>query len=143
GCRQLRQVEKELPAAGPITRTARKHPFMVLVLLALLPNILGSVVNISYNSVQIVGALEASQRQTFYNLLIGYNAVTYTICLAITCWLLGSLVRTWKELRGQETRGRGDTETRGRGDAETRRRGGLETRGQGNRETRRQGDLET
>jgi serine/threonine protein kinase len=151
GCRQLRQVEKELPAAGPITRTARKHPFMILVLLALLPNILGSVVNISYNSVQIVGALEASQRQTFYHLLIGYNAVTYTLCLAVTFWLLAPLIRIWKELQSLETRRQGDAETgrqgdaekRRHGDTETRRRGVLETKGEGARETRKQGDLET
>ncbi|HEV2949951.1 MAG TPA: serine/threonine-protein kinase, partial [Gemmataceae bacterium] len=101
GCRQLRQVQKELPAGGLITRLAMSHPFIILILLALLPNILGSVVNISYNSVQIVGALEASQRQTFNHLLIGYNAVTYTICLAVAFWLLVPLIRAWKELQSK------------------------------------------
>src|SRR5262249_1272929 len=72
GCRQLRQVEKQMPAAGPITRRAQKHPFLIVILLAVLPNILGSAVNISYNAAQIVGALEPPQRQTFYRLLIGY-----------------------------------------------------------------------
>jgi len=101
GCRQLRQVEKELPAAGPITRLAHKHPAMFVMLLAVLPNILGSAVNISYNSIQIVGALEASQSRTFYRLLIGYNSIIYPICVGIACWLLIPVIRTWKKLQSQ------------------------------------------
>jgi len=101
GCRQLRQVEKQMPAAGPITRLARKHPFLAVILLAVLPNILGSAVNISYNAIQIVGALEASQSQTFYRLLIGYNAITYPVCVGIACWLIVPVIRAWKELRSQ------------------------------------------
>lgn len=99
GCRQLRQVEKQMPAAGLMTRLARKHPFLIVILLAVLPNILGSMVNISYNAAQIVGALEPSQKQMFYRLLIGYNAVTYPICVGIACWVLVPVVRAWKEMR--------------------------------------------
>jgi serine/threonine protein kinase len=98
GCRQLCQVQEQMPAAGPITRLAQMHPFLVVILLAVLPNILGSAVNISYNAAQIVGALEPQQKQTFYGLLIGYNAVTYPICLGIACWLLIPVMRTWKDL---------------------------------------------
>jgi serine/threonine protein kinase len=100
GCRQLRQVEKDLPAAGPVTRAALNRPFLVLILLALLPNILGSTVNISYNSLRIVNDLETPQQILFTWLLIGYNAVTYAACLAIACWLLAPIIRTWKELHG-------------------------------------------
>jgi serine/threonine protein kinase len=104
GCGQLRQVEKEMPGAGPITRLAQKHPFLIVILLAVLPNLLGSIVNISYNSMQIVGALEAPQRQTFYQLLIGYNAIIYPICVGIACWLIVPVMRAWKELHGKKTK---------------------------------------
>src|SRR5207245_4204701 len=100
GCRQLRQVEKDLPAAGPDTRAALNRPFLVLILLALLPNILGSAVNISYNSLRIVNDLETPQQILFTWLLIGYNAVTYAACLAIAFWLLAPIIRTWKQLHG-------------------------------------------
>lgn len=104
GCRQLRQVEKEMPSGGPITRLAQKHPFLIVILLAVLPNALGSIVNISYNSMQIVGALEAPQREMFHRLLIGYNAIIYPICVGIACWLFVPVMRTWKELHRQSQR---------------------------------------
>jgi serine/threonine protein kinase len=101
GCRQLRKVERDLPAAGPVTRMALKRPFLMLILLALLPNILGSVVNISYNFLQIVGNLNAPrQMEIFSYLLVAYNAVTYATCLAIAVWLLVPIIRTWNELHG-------------------------------------------
>jgi uncharacterized membrane protein len=60
------------------------------------------MVNISYNAAQIVGALEPSQKRTFYHLLIGYNAVTYPICVGIACWLLIPVMRAWRELHGKK-----------------------------------------
>jgi serine/threonine protein kinase len=104
GCGQLRQAEKEMPAASPITRLAQRHPFLIVILLAVLPNLLGSIVNISYNSMQIVGALEAPQRQMFYQLLIGYNAIIYPICVGIACWLLVPVMRAWRELHGKKSK---------------------------------------
>src|SRR5206468_1311484 len=62
----------------------------------------GSAVNISYNAIQIVGTLEAPQKQAFYHLLIGYNAITYPICVGIACWLLVPVIRTWKELHRRD-----------------------------------------
>jgi serine/threonine protein kinase len=107
GCRQMRQVDRDLPAAGPLTRAALRRPFLMLILLALLPNILGSAVNISYNSLRIVNGLELSQQKLFQGLLIGYNAVTYAICLAIAFWLLAPIIRTWKQLHGKGEAGEG------------------------------------
>jgi eukaryotic-like serine/threonine-protein kinase len=109
GCGQLRQVEKQMPVAGPITRLAQKHPFLIVILLAVLPNILGSAVNISYNAIQIVGTLQAPQKQAFYHLLIGYNAIIYPICVGIACWVLVSVMRTWKELHRRDRQNKSET----------------------------------
>ncbi len=77
GCRELRRVEKSLPPAGPITRALRRWPFALGCLLVLLPHFLGSIVNISYNSLQIADRLTPSQQTTFQHLVLTNNAIIY------------------------------------------------------------------
>ena len=60
GCRQLRQAERQLPSLPAMVSSAIRRPFLWLVLLVVLPQIAGSIVNITYNSTQIVDQLSAS-----------------------------------------------------------------------------------
>ena len=103
GCGELRRIERELPAPGPLTRAAAGRPFLMLAALALLPHVLGSAVNICYNAVRIVRALTAAQQGVFSWSVLGYNLLMYPACLAI---LVGVTVPGWKTLRGLE-RGQG------------------------------------
>jgi hypothetical protein len=101
GCREHRRVERELPQPGPLTRAALRRPFLWLAILALLPHILGSLVNISFNVLHIVGRLGAEQRSVFADLVIAYNLVVYPACLSILTWLVMRVVRVWQGMQRQ------------------------------------------
>jgi serine/threonine protein kinase len=98
GCRELRRIELELPAAGPITRVAGRDPFLVLVVLTFLPHVFGSLLNISYNSLRIVGDLTAAQQLTFNRLVLGYNTIVYPLCLMGLYHVVVPVWRTWLQL---------------------------------------------
>lgn len=100
GCREHRQVEKELPPAGPITRAILRQPFLMGLGLIVLPHLVASVVNISYNGMRIVGVLSAEQQRTFDLLVLAYNLVVYPACLLVGVRLLAPLGRTWRQLGG-------------------------------------------
>ena len=89
GCRQLRQAERALPPATGIVPSIIARPFLWFVLLVLLPQILASAINISYNASQIVWHLTAPQQQMFMQLVTilqpgdlsrGIRAVRLGVC---------------------------------------------------------------
>jgi hypothetical protein len=99
GCRELRWVEKELPPGGPVTRAVLRHPFLVGVFLILLPHVLGSAVNVSYNRLRIVERLlSSSQQETFARLVLGYNLVVYPVALGLLVSLIAPVARVWRRL---------------------------------------------
>ncbi len=101
GCRELRRIQRELPPPGPITQLAMRHPFALLVAYALLPHILGSVVNISYNALQIAGDLSPSQNTVFLRLVLAYNLIVYPFCFWACYRLVAPVWRAWRD-RGIE-----------------------------------------
>src|SRR5690606_21659161 len=56
GGRELLCRQRALPPGGVITRFASRSPFLAFALLGVLPHLLGSVVNISYNQLRIIEA---------------------------------------------------------------------------------------
>jgi serine/threonine protein kinase len=103
GCGALRHIDRELPTPGPLTRAALRRPFLWLVVLALWPHLIGSLVNISYNRLEIVGDLTPAQRTTFEHLVLGYNLVVYPLCLWILIRLVMPAFRAWRRLAGMGT----------------------------------------
>ncbi len=101
GCRELRRIQRELPPPGPITRLAMRHPFALLVAYALLPHVLGSAVNISYNSLQIAGDLSPAQHTVFLRLVLAYNLIVYPFCFWACYRLVAPVWRAWRH-RGIE-----------------------------------------
>jgi serine/threonine protein kinase len=97
GCRELWRVEKELRPANPLTRAVARHPFLWLGLLAFLPHLLGSTVNISYNHLRIIQAEpSAVPAAAFTQVTLAYNAVVYPVCLAVIVWLVTPIWRAWR-----------------------------------------------
>ncbi len=96
GCRQLRQAERQLPPV-PFAAILR-HPFRWLIILALLPQIAGSIVNISYNSTQIVRELTDEQKQLFVRLVFGYNAVVYPLAIVLFIIAVWPVWQCWRAL---------------------------------------------
>jgi hypothetical protein len=98
GCRGLQRAQAELPPPGPLTRYALKWPFIMLGLLTLLPHVIGSIVNVSYNGLEIVGKLTEPQKKTFGWLVMGYNAVAYPFCLWLLWRLMKPVLQSWQQL---------------------------------------------
>jgi serine/threonine protein kinase len=98
GCCALRRVAREMPAGGRLVRSAERRPFLWLALLALLPHLLGSVVNISYNGLRI--DLTPAQHDAFAKVTLGYNLLVYPLCLWLLYRLVIPVVRGWRTLTG-------------------------------------------
>jgi serine/threonine protein kinase len=103
GCRQQRQAERALPPAsrtfpGFIVPWIMARPFLWFVLLVLLPQIVASVFNISYNASQIAEHLTQPQQRMFVQLVTIYNAVMYPVALALFGWAFFPVRRTWREM---------------------------------------------
>src|SRR5437764_708358 len=92
GLQRRRQPRR--PAGRLLARAALARPFLMAALLVALPHVLGSVVNITYNSLRI--KLTPSQAEAFFWLLPAYNAVVYPLCLGLFFrqWLL--VYRVWQ-----------------------------------------------
>src|SRR5262249_35466667 len=89
---------KELPAGGRLVRSAWQHPFLWLAVLALLPHVVGSVVNIAYNGLRI--ELSPEQRAAFARITLCYNVLVYPLCLLLLWHLVAPVVRGWRGLTG-------------------------------------------
>jgi serine/threonine protein kinase len=100
GCRELRRIEKDFPRPRTVTRLSLQHPVWMLVVLAFLPHLLGSAVNIIYNAICIVGDLSMPQHQAFHTVVLGYNAIVYPLCLWVVLRLAVPIFRTLNRLGG-------------------------------------------
>jgi serine/threonine protein kinase len=111
GCRRLRQAERQLPRAPSLLMPVLRRPFLWLVALVLLPQIVGSVVNISYNQSQIVDHLTDAQETLFVKLVAGYNAVVYPIAVGLLIMAVVPVWKTWRRLARAEPLPPGAVET--------------------------------
>ncbi|MEX2171971.1 MAG: serine/threonine-protein kinase [Pirellulales bacterium] len=102
GSRELRRTQRELPRLQTIGRWAELRPFRWLAIFALVPQFIGSAVNISYNTLQVVTHLTAEQQTFFNQIVLGYNAIVYPFAVVVGFVVLTPLYRTWKRLHGSE-----------------------------------------
>ncbi|MGE3806446.1 MAG: serine/threonine-protein kinase, partial [Gemmataceae bacterium] len=100
GCREHHEVVRELPRPGVLTRNLLRHPFSLGIVLVLLPHLLGSIVNISYNAIRIMGDLTARQQEVFNALVLYYNVLVYPVCLYVFYRIIVPIYRTWRALDG-------------------------------------------
>ena len=101
GCRQLRQAERALPPATGIVPAIIARPFLWFVLLVVLPQLVASAINISYNMTQIVGQLSEPQQTMFMNLVTYYNLAIYPVAFGLFVWAYVPVRRTWREMHGR------------------------------------------
>jgi hypothetical protein len=99
-CRELRRVERDLPAGRWLTRQALRQPFLVAALLVLLPQVLGTIVNISYNLLRIVQTpiVNKAQQEAFPKVALVYNLFIWPICLFPLFLQVAPVFRTWRQL---------------------------------------------
>src|SRR5262249_51614986 len=102
GCGEHRRMEKALPRARVLTTVVGRHPFLLGGVLLVVPHVLGSMVNITYNAVRIVNHLQPDQQQAFTQVLLGYNLVVYPLCLWLVWRRVAPIYRGWQSLAGPE-----------------------------------------
>ncbi|TWT35303.1 Serine/threonine-protein kinase PknF [Posidoniimonas corsicana] len=106
GCREMRSAERELPKPKWYTHAARRAPFLWLVLLAIGPQTIGSVVNISYNFAEIVSnpeLLTPEQRAFFLTRLVPiYNALVYPTLIGVGVAAVAPVFLAWKRLKAAQ-----------------------------------------
>jgi serine/threonine protein kinase len=108
GCRQMRAAERTLPATADATYWnivpwILKRPFLWFVLLVLIPQVVASVFNISYNMTQIVGRnLTQPQETMFMRLVTVYNLVMYPVAILLFAWAFLPVRSTWQQMHGRD-----------------------------------------
>ncbi len=83
---------------------ARRHPFVGMVVVAVLSNLVGSVFSFFYNVSLIVERfLTLAEKDVFWRIASPlYNVVAYPLCIGLMYWLLSPLVRCLRTLRAGE-----------------------------------------
>jgi hypothetical protein len=102
GCRELVQMERDFPRPLPITRASEKRPGLMITLLALIPHLLGSIVNITYNKLSIVDNLSPAQEEAFGQVILVYNLIVYPLLIWVWCRALLPIMKMRRRLDGPE-----------------------------------------
>jgi hypothetical protein len=99
GCREWRHIAAELPHGNRLTQAALRRPFLWLILLALFPQIVSSLVNIAYNWLEIVSRFESQDLEQAFNLVaLTYNVLVYPFCTYLLFRQMWPVYRMWKRL---------------------------------------------
>lgn len=91
GARAIINTRRLLPRPGTLGRWTIRHPLAMLLTLAMIPHLAGSVLNITYNAVKI--DLTAHQHAVFERIAMVYNGIMYPICVAAGALLLRKFAR--------------------------------------------------
>src|SRR5262249_23986689 len=103
GCRELRHIDRSMPAAGPLTRACLRGPILVGFLLAMLPQVLWSAVSMCSNALRNVDAFnDAEEKARFWWLAPSYTAVVFVAIAVLAWWLVRPIHRMRCQLRGSE-----------------------------------------
>ncbi len=100
GCRRQRESERHWPRVPAMVAPILRQPFWWMIALVVLPQLAASIVNIAYNSTQIVGALNAAQQSEFKQLVFGYNAIVYPLAILAFVLAVWPVWRCWNALTG-------------------------------------------
>ncbi len=98
-CHTMTTIRRSIPNSGKWPQFALKHPVFALVFLALLPQFMGSAVNITYNSIRIVSDLTPAQKDLFLAAIMPYNLVFYPLGVWIIWRQLAFLHRALSKRR--------------------------------------------
>jgi adenylate cyclase len=81
-------------------RERARHPLLLLALAPVVPQLLGSIFNIWYNSVVVQPLLgQGALRERFYLTIVVYNCLAYPAGVALWLWQVLSLREVLKKLR--------------------------------------------
>lgn len=95
GGRQFHAAAKTAPPEGRWIRAAEAHPLLGLLLVALAPHVVGTILNIAYNQIRIISHLTEAQETVFVRLIFGYDTVAYALGIAWGMRVLLPVYRVW------------------------------------------------
>lgn len=99
GCGELRSHERRTSRRSWLGRSVQSRPILWIVVFALLPQIVGSLFNVSYNLLEIYAQLlNEPQQRAFWNIVPAYNSVVYPAALAAIAVLVMPLLTVWRDL---------------------------------------------
>ncbi len=101
-CLRMQRVQRDLPKGFFVTPFAVRYPFLVGLLLVLLPHLLATVVNIAYNDSRIVKHLSDEQQALFPVVTVLYNLVMYPFTLVMYLRQVVPVFRVWRKLASTE-----------------------------------------
>jgi hypothetical protein len=82
-----------------------------LIVLVVLPQLLGSAVNITYNTTQIVNQLSNAQQDVFFKIVLAYNAVVYPAAVLLFAFALRPVWRCWRAIEQGAPLAEGEVES--------------------------------
>jgi serine/threonine protein kinase len=97
GCRNYESAEKAMPDFHGMRALVMRHPGWWLLILALLPHLVASVINIVYNYSRIITKLELVQQEVFVRIVCIYDTVGYTVGILLALRILLPVVRVWRQ----------------------------------------------
>jgi serine/threonine protein kinase len=100
GCREYHSATKTVPSLSHLERLLGRRPFLGMVLLALVPAVIATIVNIAYNHIRIISHLTAEQQTVFMRLVPIYNSIVYAIGLTLALRVVLPVYRAWQQPRG-------------------------------------------
>ena len=98
GCRELLHVEKGGDRLGRLVRFCQHWPFRMLILFGLVPHLIGSIVNVTYNLLLIANK-DVEQQATFAVIVAWYNATVYPLMILAAVVVVGRSARGWLRIR--------------------------------------------
>jgi len=88
GLLEFRGILKRLSPVIGLTKLSVSRPLMALSFFVVLPQLLGSFVNIFYNSLHIVDNLSLAQAALFKDLLLWFNPIVYAVLVALWIYIV-------------------------------------------------------
>jgi len=96
GCRNCESAEKAMPDFHGVRERVVRHPFVWLLVLALAPHFVASLINIAYNYSRIITSLGAVQQKIFFRIIYVYDPLGYALGVALAWRVLWPVVKVWR-----------------------------------------------
>ena len=97
-CLRMQHVQRDLPRGYFVTPLAVRYPFVVGLVLVLLPQIFAACVNIAYNWSRIVEDLSPAQKEMFPWVIVYYNLFMWPFTLWLYLRQVVPVFRVWRKL---------------------------------------------
>ncbi len=101
GCRHYHAAEKAMPDFGRMRAAVLRRPAVWLFVLALMPHLVASGINIVYNYIRIILHCDEVQPDVFFRLVVCYDVIAYSVGIILGLRVVVPVGRAWPLVRGR------------------------------------------